>query len=237
MSCDRPQAVDAFFLVPSLQFLEQKGEDPLGTHNWTVLSTHTRTHTDTHTDTQKGRERERKKGRELAMSHRVTPSSRTWTLRFKHNTRTVLLEVDPLQKLSDVRAELLHALVETNPDGTFNGKEIPKNADHIQLGSANDRNDLSKGYTSLSSDFEQIEESGKGKGKATAGKAKPGSSSAKDCPQGVGLKNGDIVAFKFAGDDGVPGDEDEILEQWDVVVPSIEETYREDDEGVDMDEG
>lgn len=170
---------------------------------------------------------------------RVIPSARTWTLRFKNHTSTILLEVDPLQRLGDVREELLHALVETTPGGKLNGHDIPKNADHIQLGIANDRNELSKGYSSIQVELEDVSESGKGKGKAAAGKAKSGFAALKDCPQGVGLKNGDVVAFKFIdAENELDGeDSEEFVEDWDVVVPTIEDTYREDDEGVGMDEG
>ncbi|KAF2215837.1 hypothetical protein CERZMDRAFT_94226 [Cercospora zeae-maydis SCOH1-5] len=165
---------------------------------------------------------------------KITPSARTWTLRFKNHTSTILLEVDPLQSLADVRRELLHALVETSPGGQLNGLEIPKNAEHIKLGIPNDRNDLGKGYSSVVSEIEEASDTGKGKGKAPISKAKPGS--LKDCPQGVGLKNGDVVAFKFFSDEAnAEGPGEDIIEEWDVIVPSLEDTYKEDDEG--MDEG
>ena len=166
------------------------------------------------------------------------PPNQSMTLRFKQNIHTILLEVDELQKLSEVRAELLRALIETSPGGKFNGQNIPKNADHIKLGSAIDRNDLSKGYASLTNELDEVSDSGKGKGKATASKAKTGLASIKDCPKGVGLRNGDIVAFKFVDSHDVPGDEDlDIVEEWDVKVKTIEELYKEEDEGNDMDEG
>ncbi|CAK1356996.1 hypothetical protein CB0940_11837 [Cercospora beticola] len=167
---------------------------------------------------------------------KVAPSARTWTLRFKNHTSTILLEVDPLQSLSDVRAELLHALVETSPGGKLNGQEIPQNAKHIKLGIANDRNDLSKGYSSVVGELEEASDTGKGKGKAPVGSAK--ADSLKDCPQGVGMKNGDVVAFKFVGNGGIADESTEdIIEEWDVIVPTIEDTYKEDDEGLAMDEG
>ncbi|KAI5359657.1 hypothetical protein Slin15195_G072870 [Septoria linicola] len=170
---------------------------------------------------------------------RVTPSARTWTLRFKNHTSTVLLEVDPLQRLGAVREELLHALIEATPGGKLNGHDVPKNADYIKLGIANDRNELSKGYSSIEVELEDVNESGKGKGKAAVGKTKSGFAALKDCPQGIGLKNGDVVAFKFIdADHDIHGeDSEEFVEEWDVVVPTIEDSYREDDEGLGMDEG
>lgn len=61
----------------------------------------------------------------------------------------------------------------------------------------------------------------------------------KDCPQGAGLRDGGIVAFKFRTEDEewgrVEGEGDEMVvaedeaerEEWDVVVPTLEETYGE----------
>lgn len=166
----------------------------------------------------------------------VEPSPRTWTLRFKHNRSTILLEVDPLQKMSLVREELLQALNETNASGTINGLRIPPNPDHIKLGRAVDRNNLTLGYTSIDNEFDDSGAgSGKGKGKSavgtTSGKAKASANGVNDCPQGAGFRNGDVVAFKFAnGDDDEPEDEDDVAEKWDVVVPTLEDTYGDDGE-------
>lgn len=90
---------------------------------------------------------------------------------------------------------------------------------------------------------------GKGKGKATAVSSKAvggrnAKAQLKDCPQGAGLRDHGIVAFKFKKADGdvvisIEEDEDEgiavaredmegVEEEWDVVVPSFEETYGEE---------
>lgn len=178
----------------------------------------------------------------------VTPNPRTWTLRFKHNRTTVLLEVDPLQKLDNVRAELLHALQETHPSGKINGFEVPKNPGDIQLGRAIDRNKLSLGFVTVDSAADEagVEFSGKGKGKsavgtpATVGKSKAGLGAIMDCPQGAGFKNGDVVAFKFAVEDNAQVESDDIAEKWDVDIPTLEETYGEEEgleEGADLEEG
>ncbi|KAK4503748.1 hypothetical protein PRZ48_004663 [Zasmidium cellare] len=170
------------------------------------------------------------------------PNPRTWTLRFKHHRTTLLIEVDPLQHLSEVRAELLQALNETNPSGELNGQPIPKNPDEIQLGRAVDRNNLTLGYVTIEKEEEGTEVSGKGKGKSTAGSGtKSAAGQMKECPQGAGLRNADVVAFRFsnATDDGweiVEG-----VEKWDVKIPTMEETYGDEDgqqdEGIGMDEG
>ena len=175
----------------------------------------------------------------------ITPGPRTWTLRFKTNRTTILLHVDPLQTLSSVKSELLKAVQQTNPNGRLNGYEIPQNADEIQLARPADINDLSLGWENLEprNEFPDGEEpeSGKGKGKAGASSKSAGkaSSKLKDCPQGAGLRDGGVVAFKFRrpedeederakededGDEGIVV-ESERPEEWDVVVPTMEETY------------
>lgn len=192
----------------------------------------------------------------------ITPNARTWTLRLKHHKTTLLLHVDPIQKLSSLRAELLSALHQTNPSGNLDGHKIPQNADEIVLAKPVDANDLSLGWERLEMKGmfgAEQEESGKGKGKAAASvtstpgagaKAKAGASGKMtDCPQGSGLRDGGIVAFRFKseedGSDEANGNgaeaEDEDIEvaeedkrgvapeRWDVVVPTIEETYAEED--------
>ncbi|KAK5144472.1 hypothetical protein LTR32_003623 [Rachicladosporium monterosium] len=55
-----------------------------------------------------------------------------------------------------------------------------------------------------------------------------------DCPQAVGLRDGDMVAFRFRSEgEGDEGEQDGgtvvgesgALEKWDVVVPTLEDTY------------
>lgn len=179
----------------------------------------------------------------------IQPNARTWTLRLKHHKTTILLHADPIQKLSSLRAELLAALQQTNPSGELNGHPIPTSADDILLARPVDINDLRQGYTRLEQKTPFADDAdAKGKGKASTAVATPGAGAKgkgklTDCPQGVGLRDGGVVAFRFRGeDDGVKGDRDgeegfEMLEEdregggeaWDVVVPTIEETYAEED--------
>ena len=188
----------------------------------------------------------------------INPNARTWTLRLKHHRTTILLHADPIQKLSSLRAELLNALHQTNPPGMLDGYQIPQNADDIILARPVDINDLSAGWERLESKtpFEDANGNageGKGKGKAAAVMTTPGSGAGAkgkggkdakmtDCPQGVGLRDGGVLAFRFRSEDeaGTSGrrevgdDEFEVLEEdraekWDVVVPTIEDTYAEED--------
>ncbi|KAK5109153.1 hypothetical protein LTR62_007515 [Meristemomyces frigidus] len=185
------------------------------------------------------------------MTPSITPSPHTWTLRLKHNRSTILLHVDPLQNLHSVRAELLKAVRATNPSGSFHGHTIPQHESDILLARAVDSNDLTLGWESLEKGEEELElvEDRKGKGKASAVQASKDKMT--DCPQGMGLKDGGVLAFKFrTGDDEARerGDEfeaedelagenlvgNEAAEDWDVVVPSMEETYGDVESGEGM---
>ncbi|KAK3073335.1 hypothetical protein LTR53_005183 [Teratosphaeriaceae sp. CCFEE 6253] len=191
------------------------------------------------------------------MTPAVPPTRHTWILRFKQHRTTILLHVDPLQKLSAVRAELLKAIQQTNPSGLLNGRAVPESAQDILLARPADSNDLSLGWEPIGEGSEggldrtpKDDAKGKGKGKAAVGptlSAKAGGKTdATDSPQGVGLRDGGVVAFKFRSesvakggdaviDIGEDGDEKALdgetlvgearPEKWDVVVPTMEETY------------
>ena len=79
----------------------------------------------------------------------ITPNARTWTLRAKHHKTTLLLHVDPIQKLSSLRVELLSALHQTHPAGELEGHKIPQDANEIVLARPVDANDLSLGWEGL----------------------------------------------------------------------------------------
>lgn len=188
------------------------------------------------------------------MSSALTkPTPQTWTLRLKHHRTTILLHVDPLQSLSSIKSELLKAVSQTHPDGTLNNVTIPQRASDVMLAKPVDINDLEAGWESLEPKgvidgvFED-EGAGKGKGKVSMVKnnktaATGGKNALRDCPQGVGLRDGGVVAFKFRVQDAEKdgrvrgdvdgdavidiGEEEEENEKWDVVVPSLEETYGE----------
>ncbi|TKA31674.1 hypothetical protein B0A50_01752 [Salinomyces thailandicus] len=191
------------------------------------------------------------------MTPAIPLHSRTWTLRFKNQRSTVLLHVDPLQQLSSVRAELLIALQQTHPDGMLHGQRLPDTDEDILLARPADIHDLTLGWDPLARDealenalAEESNSTGKGKGKAGAsGKAKSAKDKLSDCPQGAGLRDGGVVAFKFKSqaaaerDEGIEVDEHDGLdndmlvsapdkERWDVVVPTMEETYGDGEAGM-----
>ena len=186
------------------------------------------------------------------MTPSIKPTSTTWTLRFKFARTTILLHVDPLQPLPSVRAELLKAVQQTFPSGSMHGTTIPESESDIMLARPVDDADLELGWEALEVDDLALgdEESVKGKGKAKKNKIT-------DCPQGAGLRDGGVVAFKFRSQAGGEGeqvmedsDEEEekedwestgqtlvgepVAEKWNVVVPTMEETYR-DEEGEEHD--
>lgn len=178
------------------------------------------------------------------MTPSIQISPRTWTLRFKHHRSTILLHVDPLQNFPSIRAELLKAVKQTHPDGELNGISIPASANDILLARPVDGNNLNAGWKQLEKDDDALfaeDEKGKGKGKVSVAKAK-GRESVGGCPKDAGLSNGGIVALKFreemvgsvdGGEDGEGDLEGDTLvgepERWDVVVPTVEETYGDQD--------
>ncbi|KAK5015282.1 hypothetical protein LTR60_002948 [Cryomyces antarcticus] len=179
----------------------------------------------------------------------TNPTPLTWTIRLKQRTRTVLLHVDPLQRIDTIKAELLRALKQTSRDGMLYGLAIPEDASDVLLARPNDILDPQSGWTSLESDSatakapaseDEATKNGKGKGKAKAtapstaagNKRKRGTTAgALDCLQGLGLKDNAVLAFKFrqAREDRGGDNDDEGLdledEEWDVVIPSFEDQY------------
>ena len=164
------------------------------------------------------------------------------------------MHADPSTKLSVLKAELLKALRETHPDGTLNEHRIPKSAEDILLARPVDINDLSLGWEPLeqADEFDEELSDAKGKGKAAIGAVGKNKGKAKsavtDSPQGAGLRDSGVVAFKFRSEEEKAketfgGEEYENVDElgdgvlaedrkgkWDVVVPSLEETYGEGEE-------
>jgi len=193
------------------------------------------------------------------------PPPRAWCLRFKLNRTTVVLHIDALQTLASVRSELLSALQATHPDGIFRGTlhdgtpveyPLPASAEDIAVAKQADINDPNAGWEAIGDDLEEglifdEDVSGKGKGKASTVAARPtkknaaASKGVNDNPQGAGLRDGGVVAFRFRLPEEkarrqrlIEGnlDVDEIAKEgmgddtaWDVIMPTLEETYGEED--------
>lgn len=140
-----------------------------------------------------------------------------WTLRFKHHKTTTLLHVDPLQSMISVKAELLRSLKDTHPNGQLSsGVAIPDTPSDIVLGKAKDVHDLTNGG------WERVYTNDASLNEAKKKKVLPD-----DCPKGVGLKDGSVLAYKFKSeeldmeDEGLGLDDED--EKWDVVIASYDE--------------
>jgi len=177
----------------------------------------------------------------------ATPSPQTWTLRLKSHKTTVILHVDPLHTFDTIKTYLYDALQETGfKNSAGESIPLPSSASEIQLGRPANINDASEGFrlgeweeAYIVSDEEQVE--GKGKGKATKANA-GGSSSAgaradtekiKQCPKGAGLKDGAVLAFRWAGDGSWDGEDEFDISKdsrkddnmWGVTLASFEDAY------------
>lgn len=149
------------------------------------------------------------------------PAPTTFTLRFKNRKSTTVLHADPLQSFESLKEELLHALQQTHPDGNADGQTLPNSASHILLARPNDLNNLDKGFTSVVDKAGDIITGNENAGR----KPKTGEAPLKlkeANPKAAGLKDGSVVAYKFATfqDEGY---DPALDESWDVALPSYEE--------------
>ncbi|CAG5165826.1 uncharacterized protein ALTATR162_LOCUS6846 [Alternaria atra] len=171
------------------------------------------------------------------------PSPQTWTLRLKSNKTTVLLHVDPLHTFDTIKTYLYDALQETDFKNPETGESIPlpSSASEIQLGRPVNINDAHEGFQLGEWEYtisEEDQEEGKGKGKAKAGSAnggsKAGTADVKQCPKGAGLKDGAVLAFRWAGDGNWDGEDEFDIgkgrlgksgDMWGVTLASFEDAY------------
>ncbi|KAH7377282.1 hypothetical protein BKA66DRAFT_513588 [Pyrenochaeta sp. MPI-SDFR-AT-0127] len=176
----------------------------------------------------------------------ATPSPQTWTLRLKSRKTTVLLHVDPLHTFTTIKSYLYDALQETGLKDSETGESIPlpSTPSDIQFGRPVNINDAHEGFQLGEWEYPEIEddeEGGKGKGKAKASRKPNGGATAsaanvKDCPKGAGLKDGAVLAFRWAGDGIWDGSEDMDVDleersadkganMWGVRLASFEDAY------------
>jgi hypothetical protein len=159
------------------------------------------------------------------------PASKTYTLRIKQSTTTIVLFADPAQSLTSLKESLLEALKATNPSGSFYSQTIPDDPAEVELALPVDVFDAEKGWDlifeirSPSLDDENTRRSSKGKGKAIV----------KDAGlsiRGAGIKDNAVLAFRFKKDDGE--EEDEAMADdpgWDVQVSVYEDVYGVENRG------
>ncbi|KAL8970794.1 MAG: hypothetical protein Q9183_001358 [Haloplaca sp. 2 TL-2023] len=128
---------------------------------------------------------------------------------------TILLLVSPRDTIDSIKKELLETIQSTGVID-INGHQLPTNPEDISFGVPVDKNDPSQGWVDL--EIPALEDNDGKKGKAK-------DSILNKTPQGAGLKDGSLLAFRFrAADKDI--DDDELTadnERWDVVMPSFEE--------------
>ncbi len=135
--------------------------------------------------------------------------------------------MDPGQSFDSIKQDLLNALKKTGRTD-LNGEPLPSDTNHVVLGVPVDKNDLSKGWVKLEIPETEVEDGVGGKRKVGGKKSILNAS-----PQGAGLKDGAVLAFRLlkGGDemdeDGLEVDHGE----WDVVIPSYEDEYGSQAEG------
>ncbi|KAF1816240.1 hypothetical protein P152DRAFT_454499 [Eremomyces bilateralis CBS 781.70] len=154
------------------------------------------------------------------------PNPGTWTFRLKYHMTTVLLHVDPLENLSSVKAELLKALQETTPTEELNGKPLPEGPEQFRLAQPNNINDPLSGWTQI--DPNPFEDEGDGSRGRRKGKTAAGQS-----VKAMGLQDNAVLAFQWGEKDKNidDGDMDVEEEEWDVVIPSSEDVFDDENEG------
>lgn len=146
----------------------------------------------------------------------------------KSRKTTVLLHVEPLHTFSFIKSQLHDALNDTGLKDPNTGEPVPlpDSPDDIQFGRPVDIHDPQAGFQLAEWEKpapESEEDSGKGKGKAKASKAST-KSGIDDCPKGAGLKDGAVLAFRWAGD-GVWDGGDHEDATWGVKLATFQDAY------------
>lgn len=144
------------------------------------------------------------------------PTPVTWTLRFKRNKVTVVLHVDPMKQIDELKENLLNALRKTEKDHKLEGKPLPEDFKQILLGKPISTRDLSKGWVDI---YDEVDSS---TGKLTGTRLSGISRSLK----ALGIKDNAVLAFRFGSTERNPEQMDDgnhgVIsdEPWNVVIPS-----------------
>jgi hypothetical protein len=138
----------------------------------------------------------------------TNPGPQTWTIRLKHHKTTVLVHVDPLQTLLQLKTELLAILNESFPTG-LHGYNLPTSPNDIRLAKLIDPLDMSRGWdtiddTSTTDELEDpfnIDED-------DVPKPKTKKMLESENLKAYGIKDNAVLAFRFKSEKG---------REWDVV--------------------
>ncbi|KAI9784371.1 MAG: hypothetical protein M1816_000895 [Peltula sp. TS41687] len=161
----------------------------------------------------------------------LKPTPGDWTLRLKQHKTTIFMSVTPTTEFPIIKRLLLYILTSTYPSGEFNGQNIPSNPEHVVLAVPKDPEDLRNGWLEVADPEQDTDGTLQGANRRRSG----GRRSILNNPQGVGLENGAVMAFKFR-EGGArrkrpgevkeeEGEEEEEEEEWDVVFQSFEDEY------------
>ena len=132
------------------------------------------------------------------------PTPSTWTLKFKRDKITVVLFVQPDQSFASIKQAFLEAL-EARKITRFEDQAVPKSSNEIMFAKLRTVNDTESGWESLtppSQGGDPSETRGSNKRKLSGG-------GRLDCPVGLGLKDGAILAFKFGNPSEMDEDDEE----------------------------
>ncbi len=146
----------------------------------------------------------------LLQPSKAAATTQAWTLRFIKHKTTVLLLVHSTDSFSSIKQELLASITATGVT-SINGVDLPSDPSDVILAVPVDKHDLALGWVDL-----EIDGGDGGEGKqGTKKKKKEGEDVLNGSPLGAGLKDGSLLAFKFAG---------EQRDDWDdVVLPSYDD--------------
>lgn len=154
----------------------------------------------------------------------IQAGPKVWTVRFKIHKITILLYVEPAQKLAAVKEELLLALRETHTSNHLQGQHglyrIPDTVDGIQLARLVEDDGESPIWQPIEvEDQQQSTPASKGKDKVPIGVDR----GSRETVQTAGISDGCIIGMRFRGT-GSPASNSEngAEEQWDVLFPSNE---------------
>ncbi|KAK7514019.1 uncharacterized protein IWZ02DRAFT_1152 [Phyllosticta citriasiana] len=189
------------------------------------------------------------------------PTPTTLTLRLKFHRTTVLLHADPLLSSRALQSDLLHALHDTHPTRLLHGRPLPSSPSALHIARLVDPTDAEQGWVEIvggasdenddenEDEVDELDEmdeappkkkgpgrpKGKGakKGRGGGGAGAGAGGDGKSLKE-LGVKDGMVLAFRWAGEVQRDDGETEVLEweEWDVVWPRYEDTYGLEDEGI-----
>lgn len=128
--------------------------------------------------------------------------------------------VQQSQPFDSIKRDLLNAIKATGIQN-INGNTLPSVAENIEFGVPRDKNDSSKGWVALK--IPEVDD------RDTKGKGVKKDSVLNKSPLGAGLKDGAMLAFRFAKEaeeDGMDVDD-----EWNVIIPSYDDEVGSQSQG------